>query len=1380
MKKNLDNEYITVTLSEGETFIDYMNLKTDSFILVGEPPGTFIESVTGNSATEAQIDLEYNGTDFDIEYPDFHVLINNKALSLSTEDLATDSISIDYALEPVITNVSIPNDTMRIGTIVNVTISVEDDEGLTFTLEAGSIIGGYPLTNLTRINNTIYSCTFSVIEGGIDYSASENIPVQIRLLNGEIEGNLYNEPIIQDLDLLDSNSPAFQYIYTIDEGAQSIGDEFTIWIQTDGSNYNFTPTSHVNNIPLAGSSIEISPVGSGRYSLRYIVQENDNNVNTGELTLSMVAIDIAGNLSLPFTTIDPNDLSIDASRPQITRAYIYSTDDFITVGEILVIRVEADQAGYRNDNANTWINNVYIEPDHLTFSDLGDGLYEYHYTVQKYDGSVEAGNLYINFILLDRDPFENTSIAFTDLDSNSIWIDTSLPYPPPFRYSTEICLGDSARLTIILGGTPPWTIDISDGTSTTQHTSSTSTYTFWVHPQVTTAYMVTRVVDGNGDEYNVSGIATITVPPLPYVQILNLQGIYDVTDPPVVLEYTTLGGFFIGPGISTDPWTFDPGVAGVSPEGSPHKIEYYFTDPQTGCTVSDIKEVIVKSEFGNIIFEKPVACFNDSTFKITANNTWNNISTFEIKPTPPPGAFIDSSNNTAILRPELYNLTSTANLTIIYSFVDSADQEISIPKALTIEYLEDVKIDSIPIHNLCQNDTLIELSGYPAGGIFFGNGVTENVQDSFWFDPSQAYLDTNIIQYIYTSERGCSVQDSIDLIVHFAPNANFTTNGSCVSGSGGQIQFKNLSDTGIYQVKSWKWNFEYPSEDEENISDLRSPSHYYESGLWTVKLTVEIDNGCSDSTKKTITLSPSYTLSPDQPYLEDFEDSLHVWTSVALDSSYQNTWTFGEVDSTNFPWNASSGTMAWYTDRSTAQILENSWVLSPCFNFENFYRPMVSLDIKRSLDHNNDGTSLQYTINNGKNWITIGGINDGGINWYNSDSIWDGFSNQKRGWTGEKDFSENSIWYKAAYWLDELIGHDTIQFRITFSSNGDTTVHSNGFAFDNFTIKQRSRLSVLEYFTNANTIKCAGSDSLILSIIKESPQEVIDIQYHSQGSQADKFYQDNWVPANSRGTVYGITGIPYAILDGGIELDDLGRQMVYDFNENDPNPEDIRLRSLMDPDFNLTIYGTTPSLNYPSAFVVAMEALRNLERKERTLYTILLQTRVDDPEYVGNNGVLEFRHVARKMLPDAGGTYLGNKEWIKGETEYVNYFWDTCGLSVVAFLQDDETREILQAVTIPENCITNTPDKVEPKAQVLLYPNPASEIVNIFFEEIPKEEMQFILYDPTGKIVISDVIESWQQCYTRSIWKLEPGMYIVEIRTNNDKQFFYRGKLLHY
>ena len=221
------------------------------------------------------------------------------------------------------------------------------------------------------------------------------------------------------------------------------------------------------------------------------------------------------------------------------------------------------------------------------------------------------------------------------------------------------------------------------------------------------------------------------------------------------------------------------------------------------------------------------------------------------------------------------------------------------------------------------------------------------------------------------------------------------------------------------------------------------------------------------------------------------------------------------------------------------------------------------------------------------------------------------------------------IGIQAAYGLDELVGKQNVQFRIAFGLMVDSKTN-DGFAFDNFNIRQRTRLSVLEYFTNANTLICGDTDTVIMKIMNEVPADVIDIQYHALGSLADKFNSDNPVPASSRETVYGVSGVPYAILDGTIN---------YDFNGNNtPTVKDIKLRSLMDPDFKIAINVSqlTPTLT----FSVDFEALRDLERSERILYAILLQRRVEDPAYEGSNGITVFRHVARKMLPDAGGQLI--------------------------------------------------------------------------------------------------------------------------------------------
>jgi hypothetical protein len=156
------------------------------------------------------------------------------------------------------------------------------------------------------------------------------------------------------------------------------------------------------------------------------------------------------------------------------------------------------------------------------------------------------------------------------------------------------------------------------------------------------------------------------------------------------------------------------------------------------------------------------------------------------------------------------------------------------------------------------------------------------------------------------------------------------------------------------------------------------------------------------------------------------------------------------------------------------------------------------------------------------------------------------------------------------------------------------------------------------------------------------------------------------------------------------------------------------------------------------------------------------------------------------MVPDAAGT-LFNNAWAKGQIESIHL---TCeetffpmvedSLTLVVYLQDEVTGEILQAATIPEYSSVSTFDLVEPPSGILVYPNPAGELVNLYFEDIPGETMQFTLYDLSGKMVLTDLIDPWQQLYTRSLGGLERGLYIIEVRNRKNKRVFHRDKLFHY
>jgi len=80
--------------------------------------------------------------------------------------------------------------------------------------------------------------------------------------------------------------------------------------------------------------------------------------------------------------------------------------------------------------------------------------------------------------------------------------------PPP------VCRGDSATLTINLTGTAPWSIDVSDGvTTTTYNNISANPFTINVSPTATTSYTVTRVSDANGENFIPSNTVTLVVKP---------------------------------------------------------------------------------------------------------------------------------------------------------------------------------------------------------------------------------------------------------------------------------------------------------------------------------------------------------------------------------------------------------------------------------------------------------------------------------------------------------------------------------------------------------------------------------------------------------------------------------------------------------------------------------------------------------------------------------------------------------------------------------------------------------------------------------------------------------------------------------------------------
>ena len=171
--------------------------------------------------------------------------------------------------------------------------------------------------------------------------------------------------------------------------------------------------------------------------------------------------------------------------------------------------------------------------------------------------------------------------------------------------------------------------------------------------------------------------------------------------------------------------------------------------------------------------------------------------------------------------------------------------------------------------------------------------------------------------------------------------------------------------------------------------------------------------------------------------------------------------------------------------------------------------------------------------------------------------------------------------------------------------------------------------------------------------------------------------------------------------------------------------------------------------------------------------------------------------MARKILPDLGGENLvdpgggGNfaKAWYGEEYQTIYLKWQdifpsivSANLAVVAFIQDYNTKEILQtAINSEYYSSTGTlVNEAEVAPNVIFYPNPAKEHVNIWFEQIPQESLSLMMYDISGKLVHTDQVFPNEQIKTVELNQLSNGLYIIELRKERNGAVYHRAKIFHH
>lgn len=180
-------------------------------------------------------------------------------------------------------------------------------------------------------------------------------------------------------------------------------------------------------------------------------------------------------------------------------------------------------------------------------------------------------------------------------------------------------------------------------------------------------------------------------------------------------------------------------------------------------------------------------------------------------------------------------------------------------------------------------------------------------------------------------------------------------------------------------------------------------------------------------------------------YTDNF-DSTMFWFSDA-DPSSQSHWELGTPNfgATN---SALSPPNAWDIDLQTGYTNNAvDYLYSPYFDFTNVVNPQLIFWHNYDTDVDNDGVTLQYTVNNGGTWTTLGFKGDpNGSNWYNTAGLG---SSGLPGWSGN-----SGGWGKSTYDLigaPPILNKPSVQFRYIFASDAVNS-SAAGFSIDDFAI----------------------------------------------------------------------------------------------------------------------------------------------------------------------------------------------------------------------------------------------------------------------------------------------------------------------------------------
>ncbi len=925
-------------------------------------------------------------------------------------------------------------------------------------------------------------------------------------------------------------------------------------------------------------------------------------------------------------------------------------------------------------------------------------------------------------------------------------------------FNTTVCVNEDLNLNGIIGGlatSATWSTD--DGLGSFADPTALNTL-FTPHPTHagTDVVIILTTNDPIGPCGAESSSFTLTVKPLPNVSFAGLAAEYPVNAPEVSLFGLPIGGTFNGSGINID--KFYPSVAGIGM----HQINYSYTDGN-GCTNTTANQQVIVRALPVVSILSPlegqIFCIDDDDFVLKGNPDATNNTLVT-------GIFSGTGVvGNSIFRPQQAGV-GTHIITYTYT-----DEFLSTNIAQIEVMVKELPLADFSFINACAGDEVsftdastVSESGDSIVGWAWDFGDASSVSSDQNTTHSYMAGGQRNIRLTVESSFGCTDSEIKSVNVGEFPGAKFDVKKICL---GEATEFTNITAISPVLIDSIHWDF---NDGTSIMITNGNPmiSHVFpQAKEYFVKLTVYTKLGCNPEDITSMFILPLVT-DMDFPYRESFETDDAGWkTEEEVKDSI--SWELGIPNGLVIK-SASDGDKAWVTNLSGSYISEErSWINSPCFDFSTLMRPMLSFDLWSHVKKQRSGLIVEYSINGGEKWIMLGndeGVNS--INWYNTSAI-SGIPGSESlnagalGWSGEKD-----RWVSVRHSLGMLQGEPSVRFRFAFGADSDdpTALGLEGFGIDNIFVGERSRVMLLEHFTNRGDSESENSDQEIDNLLSKHDGELVSINYHTSFPGEDPFNLVNKADPSARRLYYGVSKPPATVL-GGTNV-----AKILNLSNATPFTDSINIKTLEAPKFNIEVI---PSVLDGHLLVVDTKVTavsgEIFEADELVIHTAVIETSITEEGGVANN-------VLKKMLPDAAGHTI-EKVFDRGATEQFNVSWEgkhiynSVNLIIVVFIQNRVSKEIYQvaymdAPEVKNREITGIED-FGVESELVIYPQPASDQMILQFDSKLKHNYTWKIVDQRGVTLQRGKFDRGNRLTKIQTSQFPSGLYFIYVKGSNNE-----------